>query len=69
MPDNPEDELELLTDGPQGAAWTLILDRRRGSQLQAVQAIRPYLGAEPGPGGGGGRRLHRSSVSRESCFS
>jgi hypothetical protein len=51
MPDNPEGELEFLTDGPPDADWTLILDRRRGPQLQAAKAIRPHLGAEPAASG------------------
>jgi predicted alpha/beta-hydrolase family hydrolase len=45
------------------------LDRGRRSQLLAAQAIRPHLGAEPGPGGGGDCPLRRFAVSpRSSCL-
>ena len=30
MSDNPEEELDVLTDGPPGADWTLVLAHGAG---------------------------------------
>jgi predicted alpha/beta-hydrolase family hydrolase len=35
MSDNPEDELELLTDGPPDADWTLILAHGAGQGMDS----------------------------------
>jgi predicted alpha/beta-hydrolase family hydrolase len=35
MSNNPEDDLELLTDGPQDADWTLILAHGAGQGMDS----------------------------------
>jgi hypothetical protein len=54
MPDNPEDELEILTVGPQGADWTLILAHGAGQGMHS-----PFMAHIAGALGGAGVRVVR----------